>query len=180
MKTGLSIAFLVLGLFFNKFDNDKAIAWRENFKLTWAYFKANPDFTTKAAAVTASGISYRLSGERINGKMQVNCDVTAYFYPNKSWYKKELASDKMLLHEQLHFDITELHARKMRAELANAELNKNVKQEVEAIYNAVLKQLRTMQKKYDAETNFSRNTEQQLIWKKKVETMLHQTRNYAK
>ena len=76
-------------------------------------------------------------------------------------------------HEQLHFDITEVYARKLRQELAKTKFSKNAKAEVKEIYRNILKELNDFQNKYDSETNFSRDTVQQLIWNKKIKKALN-------
>ncbi|MEP3571107.1 MAG: DUF922 domain-containing protein, partial [Flavobacteriaceae bacterium] len=95
-------------------------------------------------------------------------EVNAYFYPNESWYKPKICDDIILSHEQLHFDISELFARKMRAKLKRTSFSDNVKAEIRKIYRETLKELKDFQELYDWETNFSRNTEKQLEWNKKI------------
>lgn len=124
------------------------------------------------AALTASGISYQFSTDWEGGEMVVDFVVTAYFYPERSWYRPELCDDVILSHEQLHFDISELFTRKMRERLAKASFSKNVKAEVNKIYVQVIKELNQFQNQYDKETNFSRNREQQLLWNQKVAKLL--------
>ena len=76
-------------------------------------------------------------------------------------------------HEQLHFDISELYARKMRNRLASTSFTQNVKAEVKQIYKEVLEELEEFQNLYDDQTNFSRDVEQQLIWNNKIEEALN-------
>lgn len=56
----------------------------------------------------------------------------------------------------------------MRKKLAETTFTKNVKAEVREIYRETLKALTAFQNKYDHQTNFSRNVEQQLIWNRKI------------
>src|SRR3989338_7469183 len=52
-------------------------------------------------------------------------DDNAYFDKSRSWVKSEHASDMYLLnHEQKHFDITEIHSRKINEIVANEFLGK--------------------------------------------------------
>ncbi len=150
-----------------------ALQWDAKRKLTWADFKGEPKSKQSVAALTASGISYQFSTDWKNGQMEVDFEVTAYFYPEKSWYWPELSDAVILGHEQLHFDISEVFARKMRDLLANTKFSNNIKTEVSKIYSQVLKELDQFQNQYDKETNFSRNREQQLLWNQKVAKILN-------
>lgn len=154
-------------------END-TIPWEAGYKLSWEDFKAMPPANSSAAATTASGITYQFSTTYNDNQIILDYTVTTFFYPNKSWYRPALCDTIILSHEQLHFDISELFARQMRKELSSATFSKNVKAEVRAIYRKTLKALGAFQKRYDRETNFSRNHEQQLIWNKKIANALGQ------
>lgn len=140
------------------------LLWQEGEKLTWDDFKGKPPLINRAAATTASGITYRYSASRAKGKMEVDFEVSTYFYPQKSWYQSSLCDSVILEHEQLHFDISELYARKLKNRLESREYSKNVKVEVRKIYKKVVEELNDFQNKYDAETNFSRDREKQIVW----------------
>lgn len=152
----------------------EGILWIEGQKLTWSDFKGVPPSDSKAVAVTGSGITYKFSSYFKKGKKQIDFNVSTYFYPNSSWYKPELCDSLILSHEQLHFDITEIYARKMRKELDRTSFSKNIKAEVRAIYNKINKELNDFQNLYDTSTNYSRNEEQQIIWNKKITRVLRQ------
>ncbi|MCM4151314.1 DUF922 domain-containing protein [Arenibacter sp. N53] len=167
----LIIVCLVLNLGFGQ--EEEVVEWHPGKKLTWADFKGKPSNISNAAAITASGITYNFSAQGTADKMELDFKVSCHFYPNKSWYKPKLANPTVLGHEQLHFDITEVYARKMRQELAKTKFTKNAKSEVKEIYRKILKDLNDFQNKYDSETNFSRDMVQQLIWNKKIKKALN-------
>lgn len=149
-------------------QQEEVIPWSADRKLRWSDFKGSYLKTQWAAATTASSISYEFSTFEDNGQLFIDFKVGCEFYPNKSWYRPELCDALILSHEQLHFDIAELHARKMRKRLAETQFTKNIKDEVKTIYKALIKELNIFQNKYDHETNFSRNLEKQLIWNKMI------------
>ena len=164
------IAFLCVG----NSPEDDTISWNENRKLTWADFKDRPNLNSGAVALTASGITFGFSIQKSGGKpVSFNTTVESLFYPDKSWYITERADSYILGHEQLHFDIAELFARKMRMQLSKMTFTKNVKKEIKQVYQATLKALQAYQKEYDRATNFSRNREQQLVWVKKINKILN-------
>lgn len=175
MKKIVSILLIILvSLAFTK--EDETIVWSSYYTLTWEDFKAPPNYNSGAAAVTASGISYSLSAYILGGKTEVDCKVFAYFYPNKSWYKKEHSNDVILAHERLHFDITELHARKLRRMIANTTFDSDVKLTVSKMYKQVIKELDSVQGMYDTQTNYSRNIHQQNAWQQKVKQLIQATK----
>ena len=150
----------------------ETIEWSADRKLTWADFKGRVPESDRAAAVTASGITYRFSTLYKNGELKVDFKVTTYFYPNKSWYQPHLCDTFILGHEQLHFDISELYAQKMRDRLAKKSFTENVKEEVKLIYREILEELEVYQDLYDEQTNFSRDSIQQSLWNNKIKDAL--------
>lgn len=149
----------------------EVIVWSPDLNLTWSDFKAQPS-NNRAAATTASGITYRYTTDVIGDVMKVDFTITAHFYPNKSWYRPELVDTHILEHEQLHFDISEIFARKMHERMATTKFTRNVRKEVRKIYNQINKEMNDFQDTYDTETNFSRNREQQEFWKQKIDELL--------
>lgn len=162
--------FLILGLLsFQPNQEYETISWRANNRLTWNDFKGKAPVNDRAAAITASGITYRFSTSGNPDQLEVDFKVDTYFYPNKSWYQPALCDDVILSHEQLHFDISELYSRKLRKELSETSYTrKNIKAKVRAMYRKNNEALNDFQNQYDESTNFSRNREQQAIWNKKI------------
>ncbi len=155
------VHFVVMG------QEEESIEWTSDAKLTWRDFKGKPT-NTRAAAITASGISYRFSTISNGKEIELDFEVSTFFYPNQSWYQPSLCDEVILGHEQLHFDISELFARKMRKQLQTTRFTKNVKAEVKAIYRKINKELSDFQNRYDDETNYSRNLEAQLEWNEEI------------
>lgn len=161
---------LLAGIFFVSAQEEgvEVIPWSLERSLTWADFKGEVPKDAMASAITASGISYRYSANLMFNEVNLDFEVNCYFYPENSWYKPQLCDSTVLAHEQLHFDITELFARKLRRRLREATFSDNVKAEVRDIYNKILKQLNAYQERYDWETDFSRKTIAQLRWQKMI------------
>ena len=136
------IVLFFLTSFLGEAQEYETILWEKGKKLSWKDFKGKPPQNSGAAAITGSGITYQFSSYYRNGRRQLDFTVSTFFYPNSSWYRPELCNNLILSHEQLHFDITEIYARKMRKELARTNFSKNnVKREVKTIYNRINKEL---------------------------------------
>ena len=162
--------FIVLPLFFYAQNNTQAvILWQEGQSLNWSDFKNKPDVNNTAVAITASGITFQFSIRQTDTQViDFSTEVHAHFYPNSSWYKPKKVDSHVLEHEQLHFDITELHARKFRQRINALAPSKNLKFQLNSIHTEIKKELKAFQNKYDAETNFSINKEAQAKWKNYV------------
>ena len=141
------------------------MTWDETTKLTWEDFKAEPNSNSDAVALTASGITFgysvKTSGQRI---VDFSTTVEAHFYPNKSWYLKDKGNSYILGHEQLHFDLTELYARKFREQLTLLKVNQNLKAQMSRLHTAINEALNETQKRYDEQTHHSINVELQKQW----------------
>jgi hypothetical protein len=174
--------FLILTLFtcLSYQVDEVTITWSEDLKLQWSDFKGEPKSVGDAVAITASGISFQFSTTKSSsGLVDYSFSITAHFYPDKSWHVNGLLSDKILDHERLHFDITELYARKFRQRVSNTTFTNAINSEMEHINNAINVELAAMQKKYDAETNHSQNTEKQIAWQNFIVVELNKLSNYG-
>lgn len=160
--------FLFFGFLGLAQEIEEGVPWDADKRLTWADFKGKVPPAVESAAITASGISYSYSANLLHHEVKLDFEVNAYFYPNESWYRPELCNENTLAHEQLHFDITEVFARKMRERLRRTTFSDDVKAEVRKIYNEILVELQKYQEQYDWETNFSRNREKQMEWNQKI------------
>ncbi|MBT8254403.1 MAG: DUF922 domain-containing protein [Flavobacteriaceae bacterium] len=171
--------FLLILLGFFVVQDEPTLTWSSDYRLHWHDFKAVPKNQSDVIAVTASGLSFGFATTRYStGEIEYDFDVKAHFYPEKSWYLKDLVNDVTLSHERLHFDITELHARKFRRRVQNTRFSSNIDTEMESIHLAIEKELREMQKQYDQETSHSRLVEKQQKWNNHIKTELEKLNAY--
>ena len=156
-------------------DCNDCIPWTESRKLNWTDFKADSKKLSPNAAVTDSGMSIQLKCDGKTSEAVVKC----YFTPSKSW-TKDKESSYLLRHEQLHFDITELFARKLRKQLAvfGNDCNK-LSKHIQEYYDRNYKEFVAYQDAYDLETEHSINKEKQAFWEAKVERELEELRPYS-
>ena len=120
---------------------EETILWKAENALQWEDFKAAPPAGKKVAATTASGLSYNYKARGVAGKYKLDFQVVTFFYPQKSWYHPDLVDSVILTHEQLHFDISELYARKFRKMLSERIFSKNVKEEVRRLFTEINREL---------------------------------------
>jgi FtsZ-binding cell division protein ZapB len=156
-----------------KQDND-ILPWSDARRLTWDDFKARPDNNSTNAALTSSGIEFKYGYSNNKFTYTINC----MFEKNKSWGK--VKTDYILAHEQGHFDISEIHARKLNKALKAYSFNMaTAAKNISAVYEKLMKEQTDMQNMYDDETNYSRNKQQQAAWVEKIKKELGRMKEFA-
>lgn len=160
-------------------QDEPVMSWSESYKLSWADFKGEPNHSVSAVAITASGISFGFSVKETGSRVvSFKTEVFCHFYPEQSWYKPDRADVHVLGHEQLHFDITELHVRKFRQRISQLKVSNSIKSELRQLNRTINKELAAMQDKYDAESDFSRHFENQEKWQHFVVNELKKLSKY--
>ncbi len=157
-----------------RIESEEIIPWLTERKLAWDDFLCTPQKQGDAVASTSTslGISYQLK----NGRLSYT--ITCNFSKHKSW--GILKTEYILKHEQAHFDITELHARKLYEALHNYEYNAaSFKKDIALIYERIVKEKEEMQDAYDGDTDHSRRKRIQYEWLDKIDTMLEETAMFA-
>lgn len=167
-----SIVLLLLLPLFTLTGNPIIILWGEDPKLSWEDFRGKPDPESPFVASTHSSIVFSYSMKSVNGELSLTTETDAFFYPEMSWYKKGEVNAHILNHEQGHFDITELYARKLRKAFAEYKVTENYKKELSAIFTKLNNERQQMQNRYDKETNHSQNVEKEIQWQKLIATEL--------
>jgi hypothetical protein len=139
------------------FATSKTISYRQ---LNWKDFKGKPD--SRGVALTTSQIYFETNYS--NGKYYFL--VSSQFIPEKSF--TTTTKERILRHEQLHFDITELIVRRLKEQLKSVTTEK----EANALFSKYVKQWNELEQQYDRETNFSINQEQQERWEREIKDQL--------
>lgn len=160
--------------------SDNIIIWNPQ-PLTWQDFSGDPDLSNPFHANTSSGISYSWSIKQSGDEIEFIHDVQSYFIPEKSWVKPGKQSPHLLEHEQLHFDITELHARKLRKAMKEFDIKstKNIKPALQVIYRNIEASRANMQKRFDAESRHSIIPEAQLEWREFIKKELKELEEFS-
>ncbi|HEY4150507.1 MAG TPA: DUF922 domain-containing protein [Chitinophagaceae bacterium] len=154
---------------------DDTIRWSASRRLVWNDFKGKPDGTRDDAALTSSGIGFGYSYSDRDG---FTWHIAGLFDKEKSWVK--MKDDYILAHEQGHFDITEIFARRLNKELKEYKVSKDrVQKDAPAIYQAIMKEQFEMENRYDDETDNSRKKDKQAAWLEKIRNELNGLERYA-
>jgi hypothetical protein len=166
MKNIIFILVFVFAAIVNFAQNKHEILWTEGKPLTWSDFKGKPEPRFAAASTVYDIIKYIASNEGGTAHIFVN----AIFFKDKSWKKKRWINDGVLAHEQKHFDVVELFARKLRKAIKEM---KPVKREelgskIQELYDINDVAMDKYQDQYDDETDGSMNGDKQREWQKKI------------
>ncbi|WP_026753275.1 hypothetical protein [Sediminibacter sp. Hel_I_10] len=154
-------------------EQEVTMSWNRDKKLAWDDFQGEVPSETDEAALTASGITFSFALQQSNDRfVSFESTVDAHFYPKKSWYITGRADAHILSHEQLHFDITELHVRRLRHKISKLNVSQNIREELRSLHEVANKELAEMQQLYDSQSDHSINHDQQSFWNKKVENDL--------
>ncbi len=153
-------------------ENDSLIIWTKNRKLVTSDFKAHEKIT-EIGLEAYSSTGFHLIKEH-------DYKVIASFDKNLSRLDTEV-SQLLLQHEQLHFDIAELFARKTRKEIYNLKLKMESLHYIDykMIYNDFLKEYTEYQSLYDYETAHSVLVDEQKRWNEKVAKKLEELNEFS-
>lgn len=159
------------------FPENEIIVWSKDRPLTWDDFKGKP---AKRFAVASTNYNITKTVETL-GMDSSLVEIKAVFFCNKSWKKKAWIDETVLKHEQKHFDIAELYARRLR-KLVHTQTYRSVsdlKTKSDSLYALIDKEMDVYQDEYDEKTEGSMNAEQQRVWNAKITDQITELDNYS-
>jgi hypothetical protein len=156
--------------------NTKAfIEWNPFYNLKWDDFQGKPG----EDAAGDAGTSVQIKAKPYTVGKKVQYDVYVLFNKEKSWSRDQ--SPQLLAHEQLHFDLAEVFARRIRKKIK--ELEDQHVTEIKAYNNAIqllLEESNEADRLYDMETLHGALDKKQETWRKKVNEELLELKAYKK
>lgn len=177
----MKYVFLGLFLISNHLWSQK-IEWKENKKLVWSNFKSeiNNQRGKDIVAYTHCGWVYSVV-KSSNPKGAAKVNIETVFNEDKSWKDAEKINDYVLNHEQKHFDIAEIFARKIRKEIiGKIKTSSDYDKYFQPMYNRILKDYKNFQALYDGVTEHGMNKEKQAEYNILINEELEQLKNYQK
>lgn len=150
-----------------------AIVWSAERRLTWADFQGPPDMRSEAVAITATVVDYQMS---CTGT-EFTWHIISRFMPRSSWVKPShlliRQSAQTLLHEQAHFDLSEVHARLARGTLRGLSNPCALTDDQQnALIQGFHEQGGLLQSQYDRETAHGTDLPRQREWEGRIEEWL--------
>jgi hypothetical protein len=149
---------------------DEVIVWSPTRKLDWKDFKGKPPAGTLGGALSAISHDYAVGCR--DDVLQVR--VRTVFMPRQSWVTYRIASSGLasrvgLVHEQIHFDLAEVYARRIRKrfrELRDPCPRSDA--ELMGMAEQVINDHWTAQRRYDTETENGQVGRRQEDWERKI------------
>ena len=168
------------------------VPWCASQPISWSLFLApypeDGALQAEAAAIHMTinwAVSYVLDYDRAHNNWYGYVDpsmisVTNTMEPFLSWAAADGKTPDVLNHEQRHFDLNEVYARKLEALLARPrvtgattdEVRKSLRKAINDTAAAVLDMAARMQSQYDDETAHGTRPDVQASWAAKIDTWL--------
>lgn len=149
------------------------ITWSSDRRLSWEDFKGLPSGKRLTGATTYATIKAipKVEGY-FNNRVEV--EIKAIFRCDKSWAKEKAKESAYLLnHEQRHFDIAELYARKIRQALEPYRITpRNYDQIKKEVIQQFFKEYVEFDKAYDHQTVHGLSSDAQQEWDARIDREL--------
>lgn len=155
---------------------DSTFVWTENRTIQWDDFLGQANDSSSYDAEVFAEVCYKYEFSK---KRSPKFEVFALFNRSTSWCKPGRQTESLLKHEQLHFDIAELYALKLKQQFESFSYSENFAQEILQMFNALKAEYHIMQARCDEETNHSLNKEKQAGWEAYVNNELQKASGYA-
>ncbi len=171
MKYSILILFLMINVSIER--NGDIIIWNEESRITWSDFDGVPP-KDKGLKLAVSSVRIDIVGDIYENEIP-DVAIEAHFIKSKSW---TITNDlKSLAHEQIHFDIAELYARKIRQQFELLICKKTSDFDFyEKVYFELTKEHSKTQKEFDGNAYSSKEKENQ--WKLKIAKELEELKEY--
>lgn len=149
-------------------------------RLTWKEFHGKPRMGTSTAAQTSSGVTYIVE---CHGD-EFRYAILATFSPVESWVRPDIPPNRKatvhtLKHEQTHFDITEVFARRLRKAFESATgFCPNHPKDARKVFDRLSRESQDTQSRYDDETAHGMSLDAQTRWSRSVGASLDSLAKY--
>lgn len=171
----LAIICLSLIYFSTAYAQADSLNWNAAKKLHWDDFKGEPEEGTLVGARTFTTLKYKLYDYDTSCYVVVKC----VFLARLSWRKDDDTTAYALQHEQGHFDISEIYARKLRKAFNQYQYSqRTVNADVVAIFNRLCEEKTKFNDRYDKETSHSLDRAKQQEWNTKISMMLDELKEF--
>lgn len=158
------------------FITNHPFQWESGRPLQWSDYKGE---CKSDAAATCTNIYMETS---VDKEGYIFFSVKAVFIPEMSYVSPTSSrSEELLRHERLHFDLTEVYARRLKYRLAQFQHTRNKQdvREAEYWYTTIVDEWRKAQATYDLESEHSQNEIFQKSWEARIKNELEKSKQYA-
>ncbi|MEN8158019.1 MAG: hypothetical protein ABFS10_13795 [Bacteroidota bacterium] len=159
----------------NLFIKRTSIEWDPAHPIRDTDFSGYPNFLSTYAAAISSYFNYEITGNSYD-----SVRVKTLMQTHHSWMKKSFRnSDYLLRHEQYHFNMSEVYARKFKKLIYSLRDESFSEEKLKSLYLSQLRELNAMQDRYDTDCDHSLLMERQKDWEYLIDSMLNSFAYYA-
>jgi hypothetical protein len=142
-------------------------------RLKWSDFRGTPSRGGPSAAVAFTSFSYEGSSLLRKDTLQITLRLQVFFIRSASWVRGGSMDSYSLAHEQLHFDITYLVARRFMNKVRELPLTKeDFDSMIQYEYLESFREMNRLQEGFDGETRHGTVISAQLDWNRKIARQL--------
>lgn len=141
----------------------------------------------QVSALTRTGITYYLTTDKVNGRpVSIRITVEATVHKQNTFIKERVldysasVKHRLLMHEQKHFDISEIFARRAVRDLQALKLSANYRKEIADFVQAKFKAAEAYQRLYDRDTQHGEDFAAQEEWDEAIAAQLDALEAYKK
>ncbi len=138
-------------------------------KLRWTDFRGTPSMRGPSAAVAFTSFAYEGSSLLRKDTLQITLRLQVFFIRSASWVRSGNMDSYSLAHEQLHFDITYLVARRFMQKIRQLPLTKeDYDSMIQYEYLESFREMNRLQDDFDGETRHGTIVSAQQEWIAKI------------
>ncbi|RYD58273.1 MAG: hypothetical protein EOP56_04940 [Sphingobacteriales bacterium] len=160
------VSLLLLITTLTSFQDDNQIIWIPNYKLKAGDFQGTPVIGGPHCAMTYAGVRPIILLEN----RTIRYNVYAYFEKDESWLSSQCLDSYTIKHEQGHFDLSEVCARKLRQYASN--LSQPTRAKIRLGIDSLMKEYMLLQQQYDNETEYAIDSVTQRQWDTRISSLL--------
>src|SRR5688572_21216246 len=163
----IALLLLLMPAVFPLFGQGTSIEWGK--PISYSDFQSRPEKSDTAAANISVTILLGYSNTK-SGELRFR--VVAVMDQHESWIRQEFRRDHILKHEQGHFDIAHIYAKKLEASLRTRRYTSGDVDLLNKVYDQYLAEMNDLQVKYDRETKGGWDALAQSKWRRIIEAEL--------
>jgi hypothetical protein len=191
-----AVCLIILAFGSSIAEEPDVIEWSPDRPLTWGDFNGPvpPGTADQRVAATAGALAwsfeYSIQWSRNSCRFRIdNITTHAHFHRDESWVRSGHKTDRVLEHEQGHFDILQLYKNQLHAKTreflgterpcqgrtersATRSTTSEIDRIVGSVYDEVWNEYRGHQETYDRETGHGTNAREQSNWMAELENRL--------
>ena len=146
-----------------------SIFYQPGRKLEWNDFQGHVPAHPISGAVGYSSFAYEGGSLRKKDTLFINLTLQVFFIKRASWVTAPVRNEYGLAHEQLHFDITWLVARRFQQKISTMDLSADdYDSMIQYEYIESFREMNRLQEDYDKGTSHGINVTAQYQWQRAI------------